>query len=144
MEVVSSAFEHGEMIPAKYTCDGDNVSPPLQFNDLPSTTMSLVVMVDGIDSSSGTMTHWIVWNIPFVKSIAENSVPGVEGKNGFNTISYCGPCPSSGTHSYYFIVYALDARLDLQTGTSRNEVENAMRSHILDKGELMGKYGKQT
>lgn len=142
MEIVSSAFENGGMIPARYTCDGNNISPPLQFYDVPEMTMSLVVMVDGIDSSSGTITHWIVWDIPFTEAIAENSVPGVEGRNGFNKVSYCGPCPSSGTHSYYFIVYALDTRLNLHTGTSRNEVENAMRTHMLDKGELMGKYGR--
>lgn len=142
MEIVSSAFENGGMIPSRYTCDGDNISPPLQLYDVPEMTMSLVVMVDGIDSPSGTMTHWIVWDIPFTKAIAENSVPGVEGSNGFGKISYCGPCPSSGTHSYYFIVYALDTRLNLHTGTSRNEVENAMRTHLIDKGELMGKYGR--
>lgn len=142
MIVTSSAFKHGEMIPAKYTCDGDNISPPLSFDDLPSTTVSIVVIVDGVDSSSGTMTHWIVWNIDFEEGIDEDTVPGVEGMNGFNRVCYCGPCPSEGTHSYYFMAYALDTRLDFITGTGRNAIEDAMQSHIIDKGELMGEYGR--
>lgn len=140
MLVTSSAFRHGELIPARYTCDGENISPPLNFEDLPSTTVSIVVIVDGVDSSSGTMTHWIVWNIDFVEGIDEDTVPGVEGMNGFNKISYCGPCPSEGTHRYYFLAYALETRLDFITGTDRNEIEDAMQSHILAKGELMGEY----
>ncbi len=143
MIITSSAFKHGEMIPARYTCDGDNISPPLDFDDVPSTTVSIVVMVDGIDSSSGTMTHWIVWNIDFVEGIDEDTVPGVEGMNGFNKVCYCGPCPSEGTHRYYFIAYALETRLDFITGTARNEIEDAMQPYILDKGELMGEYARQ-
>jgi hypothetical protein len=140
MIVSSSAFEHGGLIPGRYTCDGENISPPLAFDDVPSTTVSLVLIVDGVDSSSGTMTHWVVWNIDPDEGVDENTVPGVEGLNGFNRISYCGPCPSEGTHKYYFMVYALEARLALITGTGRNEIEDAMQSHVLDKGELMGEY----
>ncbi len=142
MIVSSSAFKDGGMIPARYTCDGENISPPLDFDDVPSTTVSIAVIVDGIDSSSGTMTHWVVWNIDFEEGIDEDTVPGVEGMNGFNRVSYCGPCPSEGIHRYYFMAYALDTRLDFITGTGRNEIEDAMQSHILARGELMGEYGR--
>ncbi len=143
MIISSSAFENGGMIPAGYTCDGENISPPLKFDDIPSTAVSLVLIVDGVDSSSGTMTHWVVWNIDPDEGIDENTVPGVEGLNGFNRISYCGPCPAEGTHQYYFMVYALDTGLGFITGTGRNEIEDAMQSHILDKGELMGEYRRK-
>jgi Raf kinase inhibitor-like YbhB/YbcL family protein len=142
MIVTSSAFKHGEMIPARYTCEGNNINPPLDFDDVPSTTVSIVVIVDGVDSSSGTMNHWIVWNIDFVEGIDENTVPGVEGMNDFSRISYCGPCPSKGTHRYYFMAYALETRLDFITGTGRNQIEDAMQPYILDKGELMGEYAR--
>jgi Raf kinase inhibitor-like YbhB/YbcL family protein len=138
--VKSPAFENNQLIPVKYTCDGDNVSPPLTIEDAPAETQSLVLIVDDPDAPMGTWDHWVVWNIPPIDRIEENSVPGVEGKNSARKRSYSGPCPPWGTHRYFFKVYALDAKLDLKPDSNKKDVETAMQGHILAKGELVGRY----
>lgn len=143
IKVFSSAFAANGSIPGKYTCDGINVNPPLEFEGIPEEAESLVLIVDDPDAPMKTFTHWIVWNIEPVAKIEEDSIPGVEGINDFKKIGYGGPCPSSGTHRYFFRVYALDKQLDLKAGAGRKELENEMIGHIIAEGELMGKYSKK-
>jgi Raf kinase inhibitor-like YbhB/YbcL family protein len=138
--VSSPAFENKKLIPSKYTCDGDNVNPPLTIEDVPEKTKSLVLIVDDPDAPMGTWDHWIVWNIPPTNTIKENTVPGTEGINDFRKHSYGGPCPPGGTHRYFFKIYALDTKLDLNSNSRKKDVEKAMQGHILAKGELVGLY----
>jgi Raf kinase inhibitor-like YbhB/YbcL family protein len=136
------------MIPAVYTCDGNDFSPPLKWAEAPPGTRSFALISDDPDAPVGTWVHWIVWNIPAtVNSLEENqpkkeSLPGGarQGTNDFRRIGYGGPCPPSGTHRYYFRLYALDATMDLPASTSRAQLERAMKGHILAEAEVMGKY----
>ena len=143
LKVTSSAFEHKGLIPRKYTCDGINVNPPINVEDLPEGTASLVLIVDDPDAPMGTWDHWVVWNIPLVRDIEEDSVPGVEGLNDFRKHSYGGPCPPSGTHRYFFKVYALDTELVLSPDSRKKDVETAMKGHILAEGEIVGLYSRR-
>ncbi|ADI73657.1 PEBP family protein [Methanohalobium evestigatum Z-7303] len=143
IEVTSSAFKHNGEIPKKYSCDGEDINPDLQFSNVPSGTESLVLIMDDPDAPVGTFTHWVVWNIDPSSSIKENSVPGVQGANSFGKSSYGGPCPPSGTHRYFFRVYALDTKLDKSEGATKKEVEKAMEGHVVGKGELMGNYSRK-
>jgi Raf kinase inhibitor-like YbhB/YbcL family protein len=136
----SPVFENNRLIPAKYTCDGDDVNPPLTIDGTPDETKSIVLVVDDPDAPMGTWDHWIVWNIPPTKKIEENTVPGTEGMNDFRRRSYGGPCPPSGTHRYFFKVYALNAKLDLSPTSRKRDVEKTMQGHVLAKGELVGLY----
>jgi Raf kinase inhibitor-like YbhB/YbcL family protein len=139
--VKSRAFENNQLIPTKYTCDGDDVNPPLTIEDVPEGTKSLVMIVDDPDAPSGTWNHWVVWNIPpDTRKIEENTFPGTEGISTSRKHAYGGPCPPYGTHRYFFKVYALDAKLDLTADSTKNDVEKAMGSHILAEGELLGLY----
>lgn len=140
LKVTSPVFGHSEMIPSKYTCDGENVNPPINIESIPEGTISLVLIMDDPDAPMGNWDHWIVWNIEPTDSIAENSVPGTEGLNDFQKYAYGGPCPPSGTHRYFFKVYALDTKLDLSSESRKGIVESAMEGHILVKGELIGLY----
>jgi hypothetical protein len=143
IKVFSSAFASNGSIPGKYTCDGQNINPPLEFESIPEEAESLVLIVDDPDASPKTFTHWIVWNIEPVAKIEEDSIPGVEGLNDFKKIGYGGPCPPSGTHRYFFRVYALDKTLELKAGAGRKDLENEMIGHIIAEGELMGKYSRR-
>ena len=143
MKVTSSAFGNGENIPQKYTADGENVNPPISIRDIPEGTKSLVLIVDDPDAPGGTWDHWIVFNIPPGETINENSVPGTEGRNDFGKNSYGGPAPPSGTHRYFFRVYALDRELDLPAGSTKEQVLEAMENHIIGRGELMGTYSRK-
>jgi Raf kinase inhibitor-like YbhB/YbcL family protein len=143
IKVFSSAFAANGSIPGKYTCDGANVNPPLEFEGIPEEADSLVLIVDDPDAPMKTFTHWIVWNIEPVAKIEEDTIPGVEGINDFKRIGYGGPCPPSGTHRFFFRVYALDRQLELKAGTGRKDLENEMIGHIIAEGELMGKYSKK-
>ena len=143
LTITSSAFESKGVIPAKYTCDGEDVNPPLSFEGVPEGTESLVLIVDDPDAPMGTWDHWVVWNIPSVEKIEENNVPGTEGLNDFGKHSYGGPCPPSGTHRYYFKVYALDRKLDLPSNSRKRNVEKAMEEHILAKGQIVGLYSRR-
>ena len=140
LTVSSPAFENNKLIPSKYTCDGDNVNPPLTIEDTPKETKSLVLIVDDPDAPMGTWDHWIVWNILPTSKIEENTIPGTEGINTARKHSYGGPCPPWGTHRYFFKVYALDAKLGLSPNSNKKDVEKAMQDHILAKGELVGLY----
>jgi Raf kinase inhibitor-like YbhB/YbcL family protein len=139
--VKSPAFENNQLIPTKYSCDGDDVNPPLTIEDVPEGTKSLVMIIDDPDAPSGTWNHWVVWNIPpDARKIEENTVPGTEGISTSRKHAYGGPCPPYGTHRYFFKVYALDAKLDLTADSTKNDVEKAMGSHVLAEGELLGLY----
>lgn len=141
--IKSPAFETGKLIPKKYTCDGQNINPPISIEGAPKEAKTLVLIMDDPDAPSGTFDHWIVWNIPASNSkIGENTVPGMEGMNGTRQMGYFGPCPPSGTHRYFFKVYALDIELSLRVGSKKKDVEKAMQGHILGKGELMGLYSR--
>ncbi|MDP2216174.1 MAG: YbhB/YbcL family Raf kinase inhibitor-like protein [Methanolobus sp.] len=142
MMISSSAFENGGLIPIRYTCDGENVNPSLEVENIPEGTESLVLLVDDPDSPSGSFTHWLVWNIPPGSQINENSIPGITGKNSFGQAIYGGPCPSAGTHRYHFKVFALDKELDLPGGSGIEQVEELMQGHILAQGQMTGKYGR--
>ena len=143
LSVNSSAFESGKLIPKKYTCDGQEINPPLTIEGVPKEAKTLVLIVDDPDAPSGTFDHWIVWNIPAsMGKIGENNVPGIEGMNGARQIGYFGPCPPSGTHRYFFKVYALDTELSLAVGSKKRDVEKAIQNHVLAKGELMGLYSR--
>jgi Raf kinase inhibitor-like YbhB/YbcL family protein len=141
LNVKSPAFENNKPIPSKYSCDGDEVNPPLIIEGIPQATKTLALIVDDPDAPMGTFDHWIVWNIPPEGKITENSVPGTQGLNSGGQQSYIGMCPPSGTHRYFFKVYALDTKLDLKPNqTHKKDLEKAMQGHILAKGELIGLY----
>lgn len=140
IQVSSKAFKSGDLIPEKYTCDGQNFNPPLDISGLPYDTKSLVLVVDDPDAPVGTWVHWLVWNIPVTAHLKENKVYGIEGVNDFQQHHYAGPCPPSGTHRYYFKIYALDDELDLPANTNKLALEKTMKDHILGYGELIGIY----
>jgi Raf kinase inhibitor-like YbhB/YbcL family protein len=140
--VTSSAFENKGRIPSKYTCDGENVNPPLNIQGIPEAAKSLVLIVDDPDAPMGTWVHWVVWNIPVTEKIGEDSVPGTEGVSTSGGHSYSGPCPPSGTHRYFFKVYALDTRLDIDPNSKKKDVEKAIEGHIVVKGEIVGLYSR--
>jgi len=143
MKLESIAFENGEMIPEKFTCDGEGVNPSLSLLEIPPEARSLALVVDDPDSPSGTFVHWTVWNIaPDTEEIRENSVPvdATEGKTDFGQIGFGGPCPHTGLHRYFFRLYALSSPLDLPSGSSREELRNAMEEKIIAEAEFMGKY----
>jgi Raf kinase inhibitor-like YbhB/YbcL family protein len=145
MKITSSAFQDGANIPSKFTCDGADTSPPLQIADIPSQAKSLALIVDDPDAPGGLFTHWTVWNIPpQTGAVGEGSAPkGVQGTNDFGKSGYGGPCPPSGTHRYYFKIFALDRALDLPFGAKRGQVDGALKGHVIAQGELMGRYSRK-
>ena len=147
MELKSEVFKQGEMIPGKYTCDGDNVSPKLLISGVPKNAKSLALVMDDPDAPRGTFAHWVAWNLPVtMKELPENIAKGAnvlgfkQGKNDARTLGYFGPCPPSGAHRYFFRLYALDTFLDLSSNATKADAEKAMLGHILAQAELMGKY----
>jgi Raf kinase inhibitor-like YbhB/YbcL family protein len=152
MKLTSSAFAEGELIAPKYTCDGENVSPSLEWADVPSGTRSLALIVDDPDAPSGLFVHWLVYGIPAGKTgltegigIENASAGGMrQGKNGFGKSGYGGPCPPSGTHRYYFHLYALDDDLpDLSSGLTRQALDNSIKGHVIGEAELMVRYKRK-
>jgi Raf kinase inhibitor-like YbhB/YbcL family protein len=145
MKITSSAFHEGASIPSKFTCDGADTSPPVQIADVPSGAKSLALIVDDPDAPSGLFTHWTVWNIPVqTGAIGEGSAPkGVQGTNDFGKSGYGGPCPPSGTHRYYFKVFALDRELNLPFDAKRGQLDAAMKGHVIAQDELMGRYSRK-
>jgi Raf kinase inhibitor-like YbhB/YbcL family protein len=145
MKLTSAAFQHNGAIPSEYTCDGSDLSPPLAISDVPSNAKSLVLISDDPDAPVGTWDHWIVFNIPAsTMQIPKGTEPkGIGGKNSWGRTGYGGPCPPSGTHRYFFKLYALDTMLNLQEGAAKKDIEKAMQSHILAKAELMGTFKRQ-
>ena len=148
MELHSTAFDAGGMIPSKYSCDGQDLSPPLSWSDVPPTTRSFALIADDPDAPRGLWVHWVVWNIPAEsRSLEEgmlkrDSLPNgaKQGTTDFRSVGYGGPCPPSGTHRYFFKLYALDAMLNLPSSTAKQDLEVAMKGHIIQQAELMGKY----
>ncbi len=143
MMITSPAFAEGNMMDDKYTCKGKDVNPPLKISGIPEGTKSLALIVDDPDAPAGTWTHWVVYNIEPTEEIGEDTVPGKEGKNNFDKVSYNGPCPPSGVHRYFFRVYALDDELGLKEPPSKLELEAAMGGHIIAKAEVYGLFGKK-
>ncbi|MBD3192897.1 MAG: YbhB/YbcL family Raf kinase inhibitor-like protein [Candidatus Heimdallarchaeota archaeon] len=145
MKITSPIFEHNQDIPKKYTCQGEDVNPPLNIHDVPPKTKSLVLIMDDPDAPMGVWDHWIVWNIsPEITKIEENSTPegAIVGKNSWNKKNYGGPCPPSKKHRYFFKLYALDTQLKLKANQGKKAVEKAMKDHILEQTELVGLYQK--
>lgn len=143
MIITSPSFKDGEMIPKKFTCNGGNINPELQIQNVPPEAKSLAFIMDDPDAPGRIFTHWLVWNIdPKTSVIKEESTPpgGVEGVNDARKIGYLGPCPHAGTHHYHFKLYALDAMLELQTGAAKIELETEVDKHLLLKAELVGLY----
>lgn len=143
MKISSPAFENNNPIPKRYTCDGENINPPLLFEDVPLQTQSLILIIDDPDAPIGTFLHWLVFNIPpKTRLIEENSVPSgaIVGKNDFNQNKYSGPCPPSGEHRYFFHLYALDTLLDLKENANLTEIKANIRDHLLAEAELIGLY----
>lgn len=142
---IKSVFEQGANIPIRYTCDGEDINPTLEISDIPENAKSLVLIVDDPDAPGKTWVHWVLWNIDAgTTKIEENSVPSgaIQGVNDFGKTSYGGPCPPSGTHRYFFKLYALDTTLNLDSSAGKAEVVEAMEGHVVAQGELMGRYSR--
>lgn len=150
MEIKSTAFENEGMIPDKYTGEGANIAPPLQWHNPPDGTKSFVLICDDPDAPMGTWVHWVVYDIPAsISKLPEGTPPekkltnsGKQGTNDFHKIGYGGPCPPSGTHRYFFKLYALDSFTDLDPGATKEQLFRVMRGHILAEAHLMGKYNR--
>ncbi|HTD67472.1 MAG TPA: YbhB/YbcL family Raf kinase inhibitor-like protein [Candidatus Limnocylindria bacterium] len=143
MRITSSSFRDEEHIPRQYSRYGEDKSPPLHIEGVPANARSLVLIVDDPDATRGLFTHWIVFNIdPKTTDIGEDHVPegARQGANGWGESQYGGPRPPSDDHRYFFRLYALDAELDLPRGSTRATIESAMRAHVLDTAELMGRF----
>lgn len=146
MKITSSGFASQQKIPSKYTCSGQNNNPPLTFSEIPVGTRSLVLIMDDPDAPMGTWVHWVIYNMePTIKGIKEKSKPssGNEGVTSFGKQEYGGPCPPSGTHRYFFKLYALDTKLDFSLTPDKNTVEGKMQGHLIEQTELVGLYTKQ-
>ena len=148
--VTSSAFTEGSSIPAKYTCDGEDVSPPIAWSGVPKGARSLALISDDPDAG-GTWVHWVLYGVPVDVTELSEAMPTTDvtpigarnGTNDFKRLGYGGPCPPSGTHRYFFKLYALDTGLDLASGATKNDLLEAMEGHILARGQLMGTYRRQ-
>lgn len=142
MQIRSTAFDNNQQIPSKYTCDAEDASPPLHISEVPEGAKSLALIVDDPDAPAKAWVHWLAWNIdPGTSEIEEGTAPsGVEGTTDFGRTGWGGPCPPSGTHRYFFKLYALDIELDLTSSATKTDLEEAMKGHIIDKGELIGLY----
>jgi|Deesub1362B_J571_1020462.scaffolds.fasta_scaffold27118_1 hypothetical protein len=149
LSISSPAFQEGGEIPAKYTCEGQDVSPELVWGEPPAGTQSFVLIMDDPDAPGGVFTHWVLFNLPVASRKLPEGVPAqaqlpdgsLQGKNDFGKIGYGGPCPPSGRpHRYQFTLYALDQPLDLKAGVSKKQVIQAMQGHILAQGRLTGTY----
>jgi len=148
MEIKSSAFGSGEMIPVKYTCDGADFSPPLEWTAGPAGTKSFALICDDPDAPMGTWVHWVVYDIPPTTTMLAEGITrereltggGTQGINDFRKIGYGGPCPPGGTHRYFFRLYALDTLLGLKPGITKDQLLKAMKGHILAEAKLMGTY----
>jgi len=150
MVLTSSAFQDGGRIPQKYTCDGENTSPPLSWTGAPEGTKTFALIVDDPDAPGGTFTHWVIFNIPATEDNLPASIPNtptlsagvMQGINGAGKIGYAGPCPPSGVHHYVFTLYALDTTLNLQPGSTKQDTLNSMQGHILAQTQITGLYSK--
>jgi len=151
IKLTSTVFQDGGMIPAKYTCDGASISPPLEWSGVPRTAKSLALICDDPDAPGRTWVHWVVFDLPASRMTLPENVPpqeaiaggGKQGMTDFKKIGYGGPCPPPGKpHRYFFRLYALNSKLNLKPGATKADVEKAIEGHVLTKAELMGKYGR--
>jgi len=149
ISLFSTAFKEGDKIPVKYTCDGQDVSPPLEWGQPPPGTQAFALIVDDPDAPGGVFTHWVIFNIPSDSRKLPEAIPtqtqlpdgALQGKNDFGRIGYGGPCPPPGRpHRYQFTLYALDQRLDLKAGVSKKQLLSAMQGHVLTQIQLTGIY----
>lgn len=149
MQLSSTAFSEGAPVPAKYTCDARDVSPPLKWSGVPAEAKSLVLIADDPDAPAGTWVHWVLYDLPASATELPEDQPksqyvpagGRQGLNSFKRLGYGGPCPPPGKpHRYFFKLYALDTRLELKPGATKPEVEGAMANHVLAQAQLMGTY----
>lgn len=151
IKIESPSFKEGEMIPVRYTCDGENVSPAVKWSGAPGQTKSFAILCDDPDAPIGDWVHWILFNIPAdITEIKENISPDKKFSNGmahgltdFKSFGYGGPCPPSGTHRYFFKIYALDIMLKADPGIKKKELLKLIEGHILAKGELIGRYKRK-
>jgi len=145
MNIKSTAFLEGENIPKIYTCDGDATPPPLSISGIPAETKSIALILEDPDAPGGTFVHWVLWNIdPHNAEIKNGTPPGAsEGLNGAGKNAYYPPCPPSGSHRYFFRVYALDEKLDLPEKTTADSLQTSIKGRIIDEAELMGRYERQ-
>ena len=150
LQITSSAFSEGEMIPTQYSCDGPDVSPDLSWSGIPEGARSLALICDDPDAPMGTWVHWVLFNIPVSADGLPAEIPpeaalengARHGTNDFSRLGYGGPCPPGGTHRYFFKLYALDTELDMDSGITKAQLLEAMQGHILAEGQLMGKYSR--
>jgi hypothetical protein len=139
----TTAFQHAQAIPSRHTCEGDDLSPPLSWTNVPEETQSLALIVDDPDAPGGVFTHWLAWGLdPGAAELGEGEPAPSEGRNDFGTSGYRGPCPppGHGAHRYHFRLYALDTELDLGSGAAKPELEQAIEGHVLTTAELVGTY----
>jgi Raf kinase inhibitor-like YbhB/YbcL family protein len=148
MKLISSAFSEGALIPVQYTCSGDDFSPPLAWSDIPAGARSLALIADDPDAPVGTWVHWVAFNLPVtggglpegIRAEKQLAGGGIQGTNSWKRTGYGGPCPPSGTHRYFFKLYALDTILSLGKDATAKELQAAMKGHILAETQLMGRF----
>jgi hypothetical protein len=151
MKLTSTAFSEGGMIPAQYTCNGPDVSPPLNWEDVPEETKSMTLIADDPDAPVSTWVHWVLYKLPTDSRELQEDLPktkvlpngAIQGTNDFRKIGYNGPCPPGGTHRYFFKLYALDELVDLNPGARKKDLLDAMKGHILAECQLMGKFSRR-
>jgi Raf kinase inhibitor-like YbhB/YbcL family protein len=151
LKITSTAFDEGGMIPARYTCDGENVSPSLAWSGVPAGAKTLALVADDPDAPRGTWTHWVIFQIPATEKGLPENVPArdtleggaQQGNNDFKKLGYGGPCPPDGTHRYFFKLYALDADLNLPPGATKDQLLKASEGHVVAQGQLVGQYKRQ-
>ena len=151
MKLISSAFEAGGAIPRRYTCEGDDISPPLSWTGAPKETKSFVLILHDPDAPRrGGFTHWVMYDIPANVTALEENVPrqskipglGIQGRNDAGNIGYIGPCPPSGQHRYFSWLYALRAGLNLPPGATYEQIKSALEKTVIEQTELIGTYAK--
>lgn len=141
MEVSSQAFENGQKIPSRHSCQGENYSPSLHIESIPKGTVTLAIIVEDPDAPGGTFDHWVAWNITPAEDLEEGLKVSEQGVNGFGSVGYKGPCPPPGhAHRYFFRIYALDTKLNLPSKSPKGDLKKAMKGHILAEAEVMGTY----
>lgn len=151
MRLSSSSFKDGGTIPTRFTCDGEDISPPLHFSGLPGGTRSVALVCDDPDAPVGTWVHWVIYNLPADTAALDEALPAKEtlpdgsmqGMTDFQRIGYGGPCPPAGTHRYFFKLYALNTMLDLPPGVSKSGLIEAMEGHLLSECRLIGLYSRK-
>ncbi len=143
MKLSSPEFEHKASLPRKFTCQGKGINPELIIEGIPGKAKSLVLIVDDPDAPGGDFVHWVLYDIPVISRIEENTIPGKQGLNSLGRLGYVSPCPPTGVHRYFFKIYALDKMLNYDQGLSKTEIEKEIFSRLLDKAELIGLYQKE-